>query len=44
LFEFCLKRIFPSQCQSEVDEFDVIGVFGEEEEVLRLQIAMRDLE
>jgi len=35
LFELCFEGIFPSKCQSKVDELDVIGVFCEEEEVLR---------
>ena len=36
LFEFSFEWILPSKCKTKVDEFDIIGVFCEEEEVLRL--------
>jgi hypothetical protein len=36
LLEFCLQGVLPANGKTEIDEFDVVGVFIKEKKVLRL--------
>lgn len=39
-FKLLGKILFPSDRQTEIDQFDVIGIFSQEQKVLGLQISM----